>query len=176
MKIGIFGGSFNPIHNGHVQLAKNIIASGMIDELWFMVSPHNPLKKESGLLPDTTRLTLAIKALDGIKGVRVSDFDFSLPKPSYMYNTLNKLQERYPLDEFVLIIGADNWLCFDKWKKHSEIIRKHKIIIYPRKDCEIDIYSLPAGITYLNMPLYNISSTQIREMEQAGKDISGLVP
>lgn len=176
MKIGIFGGSFNPIHNGHVQLAKNIIASGIIDELWFVVSPHNPLKAESCLLPDITRLTLATKALEGIKGVRVSDFEFSLPKPSYMYNTLNKLQERYPLDEFVLIIGADNWLCFDKWKKHSEIIRKHKIIIYPRKDCEIDIDSLPTGITYLDMPLYNISSTQIREMEQAGKDVSGLVP
>lgn len=176
MKIGIFGGSFNPIHNGHVQLAKNIIASGMVDELWFVVSPHNPLKVESGLLPDTTRLTLATKALEGIKDVRVSDVEFGLPKPSYMYNTLKKLQEFYPHDEFALIIGADNWLCFDKWKNNSEIIKKHKIIIYPRKDYEIDADSLPGGVTYLDMPLYNISSTQIREMEQAGKDVSCFVP
>lgn len=175
MTIGIFGGSFNPIHVGHINLAKGIMQTGLIDELWFMVSPHNPLKEESSLMPDKERFELVCKAVEKIKGVKASDFEFHLRKPSFMYLTLRKLYEEYPQHDFVLVIGADNWLCFDKWKEYEEILSNHKIIIYPRKGYEIDKQSLPENVTFLDLPLYDISSTQIRQMIARGEDVSKLI-
>jgi len=176
VRIGIFGGSFNPIHNGHIALAKGIMKTGLIDELWFIVSPHNPLKKQSGLMPDEERLQLVNNAVKDIPGVKASDFEFNLPKPSYMYYTLEQLQLSYPDDSFTLIIGADNWECFEKWKNYQQIINTYPIIIYPRQGYDIDAATLPDSVTFVNLPLYNISSTQIREMIKQGKDVSHLVP
>lgn len=176
MKIGIFGGSFNPIHRGHISLAQGILRSGMIDEVWFMVSPHNPLKQQSDLMPDAERLALVQRAVEGKEGLRASDFEFRLPKPSYMYITLRRLQESYPDCEFTLLIGADNWLCFDRWKEYREILQRYPIIIYPREGYPIDQSTLPASVKYLSLPLYNISSTQIRQMIARGEDVSEFVP
>lgn len=176
MRIGIFGGSFNPIHNGHIHLAKGIMQSGLIDELWFMVSPHNPLKQQADLMPDAQRYQTVSDAVRNIPHVKASDFEFHLAKPSYTYITLRKLCQAYPNDEFIIIIGADNWACFDKWKEYKEILSKYNIIIYPRDGYEINENTLPPSVTYLNLPLYNISSTQIRDMIKRGEDVSKYIP
>lgn len=176
MKIGIFGGSFNPVHCGHVSLARNIIQKKIVDELWFMVSPHNPLKDSSKLESDVQRLETVRRAVSNIEGVRVSDFEFYLPRPSFMCDTLSKLQSLRKNDVFYLIIGADNWLCFDKWKNSEKILTDFQIIIYPRKGYDIDYNNLPPNVNYLNMPLYNVSSTQLRQLANEGKDISKYIP
>ena len=176
VKIGIFGGSFNPIHKGHVFLAQNILNTGIVDKLWFVVSPCNPLKEKGILQDDMQRLANVCKATEHIKNVVVSDVEFHLPKPSYMYLTLRRLRQIRPQDELFLIIGADNWLCFDSWKEPDEILNNYKILIYPRKGCSIDHKLLPPNVQYLNLPLYDISSTTIRQMISKGEDISDFVP
>ena len=163
MRIGIFGGSFNPIHYGHVAVARGVLASGLVDEVWLMVSPRNPLKREADLMPNRRRLSLARKAVEGIDGVKVSDFEMHLPVPSYTYLTLRRLREEYPDAAFSLVIGADNWLAFSRWAHPEEILLTTPIIIYPRRDSDIDPSTLPEGVTLLEMPLYDISSTQIRQ-------------
>ena len=167
-KIAIFGGSFNPIHYGHTNIARSVVESGLVDEVWLMVSPRNPLKKDSDLMANRKRLQLARQAVKGMKGVKVSDFEMHLPKPSYTYITLRRLREAYPEVEFSLLIGGDNWLIFDRWKNAEEILRSTPIIIYPRKGSEIDASALPPNVTLLEMPLYDISSTEIR--------LNGLMP
>ena len=170
ISIAIFGGSFNPVHYGHVAIAKSVVESGLVDEVWLMVSPRNPLKKDSDLMPNRQRLQLARQAVKGIKGVKVSDFEMHLPKPSYTYLTLRRLRKAYPDVEFSLLIGGDNWLIFDKWKNAEEILRSTPIIIYPRKGSEIDVATLPPNVTFLDMPLYNISSTEIRAKKKTKKN------
>ena len=171
MRIGIYGGSFNPIHKGHTQLAASIVAQGLVDELWLMVSPLNPLK--SGEVSDIAeyehRLRMAELATQSIKGVKVSDFERSLPLPSYTINTLGELQKAYPEHEFVLVIGADNWEQFPRWYHADEIIEKYRILIYRRPGCEIDEMALPASVQVVNTPLYDVSSTQIRESVKKGR-------
>ncbi len=176
MRIGVFGGSFNPVHKGHVLLAHNVLLSGVVDELWFIVSPHNPLKTKESLMDSQARLDKVRRATEHIEGVFVSDVEFTLPQPSYTYLTLRKLQQLRPHDEFVLIIGADNWHCFNSWKEHDEILSRYQIVIYPRSGYSIDENSLPENVTYLDMPLYDVSSTQVREMMTKGEDVSGLLP
>lgn len=132
IKTGIFGGSFNPIHIGHLALANYLCEFNNLDELWFLVSPHNPLKSQEDLLDDNLRLELTKLAIEGYDKFKVSDFEFNLPRPSYSINTLNKLKEAYPEREFVLIIGADNWKFFDKWKDSKKILSDFSIIVYPR--------------------------------------------
>lgn len=176
MKIGIFGGSFNPIHNGHVALASKIKELASFDEVWFVVSPHNPLKEVRGLMPDDDRLNMVRLAISGIKGLRASDYEFRLPRPSYMLNTLNCLSADYPGDTFSLIIGADNWACFDHWHGYSEIISRYPIFIYPREGTEINISSLPPTVKLLDTGLYNVSSTEIRHRLMEHLPITELVP
>ena len=166
VSIAIFGGSFNPVHYGHVAIAKSVVESGLVDEVWLMVSPRNPLKEESDLMPDDQRLALVRKAVEGIEGVKACDFEFHMPKPSYTYLTLRRLRKAYPDVEFSLLIGADNWLIFEKWKNAEEILLSTPIIIYPRKGSEIDVATLPPNVTFLDMPLYNISSTEIRKKKE----------
>ena len=171
MRIGIYGGSFNPIHKGHTQLAASIVAQGLVDELWLMVSPLNPLK--SGEVSDIAeyehRLKMAELATKGIEGVNVSDFERHLPLPSYTINTLGELQKAYPEHEFVLVIGADNWEQFPRWYHADEIMEKYHILIYRRPGCEIDETSLPASVQVVETPLYDVSSTQIRESVKKGR-------
>ena len=162
MSIGIYGGSFNPIHQGHLALGRWLVRHQFVDELWYLVSPHNPLKPAGELLDDKARLHLARLAVGRSKGLRVSDFEHHLPRPSFMVNTLAELREAYPGRDFVLVIGADNWLDFPRWHKPDEILAHHRLLIYPRPGYPIDATTLPAGVTLVSTPLFDLSSTQIR--------------
>ena len=169
--IGIFGGSFNPIHIGHLALANYLCEFGDLDEVWFMVSPQNPLKRDSKLWDDELRLELAHLAVEGYPKFKVCDIEFQLPRPSFTINTLNTLQEKYPDKEFTLIIGADNWRLFPRWRAADEIIAWHKVLVYPRPGFPIDENELPSSIRLVNTPLLEVSSTFIRESLEAGKDV-----
>jgi nicotinate-nucleotide adenylyltransferase len=173
IRTGIFGGSFNPIHKAHIALAENILHTGMVDEVWLLVSPQNPFKKDLHLIDDTVRLEMARKAVEGHSKLKVSDFEFRLPRPSYMYHTLEELQKAYPKHQFSLIIGADNWINFDKWFRADDILKHHDILIYPRKDFEIQPAQLPEHVHLLdNQEIFPVSATEVREKLQQGEDIS----
>ena len=176
LKIGIFGGSFNPPHIGHLTIANYICEFDDIDEVWFMVTPHNPLKEESELMSDEFRLNLMRLAIDGYPKFKVSDFEFYLPRPTYTITTLNKLKEKYPDIDFTLIIGADNWKLFNKWKDSDKIINSFEIIIYPRKGYEIDVDNLPENIKVSDAPIIEVSSTFIRDSIKMGKDMRFFLP
>lgn len=171
IRTGIFGGSFNPIHIGHLALANYLCENDEVDEIWFLVSPQNPFKQNMTLLDDNIRLCLVKAAIEGYPKFHASDFEFSLPKPSYTVNTLEKLSETYPEREFYLIIGADNWAVFDKWKSPEKILSNHHILVYPRKGYEINSESLPINVKAVDTPILEISSTFIRESIAEGKDI-----
>ena len=174
--IGIFGGSFNPIHNGHIQLAKHILRLSALDEIWFMVSPQNPLKPQSSLLDDHLRLEMAQVALQDEPRLIAKDDEFRLSKPSYTWHTLQCLSNEYPDTSFTLIIGADNWHVFNQWAHYQEIQQKYEIIIYPRQHTAIDTASLPSNVHLVDTPLYNISSTEVRQRIQQGKSVDLLIP
>lgn len=158
---GIYGGSFNPIHVGHVALSEALLSEGLVDELWLLVSPQNPLKRSDDLLPDDVRLRLARIATEGRPGLHVSDFEHTLPRPSYMAHTLRALQRAYPEREFALVIGQDNFECFDLWHE-ADYIRAHfPIIVLPRTTgSALPVRAADTGAAAL--PLINISSTEIR--------------
>lgn len=170
LRTGIFGGSFNPIHIGHLALANYLCENDYIDVLWFLVSPQNPFKQNEKLLDDKTRLRMVNAAVRGYGRFYVSDFEFSLPKPSYTINTLNKLSETYTDRDFYLIIGADNWAAFDRWKSPEEIISKHHVLVYPRLGYDIP-EMLPQNVRAVDSPLIEVSSTFIRESISQGKDV-----
>lgn len=160
-RIGIYGGSFNPIHTGHVQLGDELIALGLVDELWYVVSPQNPFKVNQTLLDDEVRLLLAHLAVAGHDGLKVSDVELHLPRPSYMYHTLQRLVEDHPDCEFSLVIGADNWERFPRWYNYEQIRARHRVIVYPRPGCLLQ--DMPADVVVAETSLLPISSTQIRE-------------
>lgn len=167
IKTGLFGGSFNPIHNGHIALAQAVLRQCQLDEVWLMVSPQNPLKRnDSDLLDDALRFEMAQKALEGVEGVKACDYEFRLPKPSYTWNTLQHLSADYPDYEFFLLMGGDNWAHFERWRHWKDILRNYEVIVYPRNNN-------PGTI---NVPLLDVSSTEIRQKVRAGERISGLVP
>ena len=176
IRTGVFGGSFNPVHTGHVALARRLRDEAALDEVWLMVSPQNPLKAQASLKSDRVRLMLARKALKGVRGVKASDFEFRLPKPSYTWHTLQALEEAYPDRTFVLLIGADNWTVFPRWYRYEDIIRKYEIVIYPRTGYPVDAASLPEGVRLADTPLEDVSSTEIRKRVGAGLSIDGMVP
>ena len=185
-RIGIYGGSFNPVHFGHVGLAKWVIENTDLDELWLMVSPNNPLKPANLLAPEDERLAAVREAVKDIPHVKASDFEFSLPRPSYTANTLRELQKAYPDTEFTLIIGEDNIAIFDRWREYEFILANFRIFVYPRRENLSDdgltakrSNSPQDGLTtqwsnsvavkeirYLSgAPLFDISSTQIRNQQ-----------
>lgn len=174
-KVGIFGGSFNPIHTGHIALAKSLCEKAGLDEVWFMVSPMNPFKKAAtDLLDDHLRLEMVEKALEKESQLKACDYEFRLPKPSYTWHTLQAISKDYPECEFTLLIGGDNWAAFDKWYHHDDILAHYPIVVYPRQgSCMGEV---PAGVTIVETPLLNISSTEIRECIKTGKSIEGMVP
>lgn len=171
MRIGIYGGSFNPIHKGHTELAASIVQQGLVDELWLLVSPLNPLKQgeTSDIAEYEHRLSMARLATEDIEGVKVSDFEKNLPLPSYTITTLGELHKAYPEHEFVLVIGADNWDRFPRWYHAQEIIDTYSILIYRRPGCEMDETLLPLSVQVVDTPLYDISSTEIRESVKKGR-------
>lgn len=166
MKTGIFGGSFNPIHNGHIALAKAALEQCGLDEVWLMVSPQNPLKQETDLLADNLRYEMVQQALQGVEGIVASDYEFHLPKPSYTWNTLQHLSKDYPERQFTLIIGGDNWAHFERWRHWQDILRHYDVAVYPR-----DQY-----VGTFDAPLLDVSSTEIRQRIAKGEDLQGLVP
>ena len=176
-RIGIFGGSFNPVHTGHICLARQLLTAVSLDEIWFMVSPLNPFKQDfTDLLPDDVRLELTREALKDESCMVASDYEFCLPRPSYMWNTLAHLSYDYPQYSFTLIVGADNWLAFDRWAHHDFIQQHYDIAVYPRKGYNIDTVSLPSHVKLVQAELYPFSSTDIRTMVHQGQSIKGLVP
>ena len=178
MRIGIFGGSFDPIHTGHAIVAQYIISSGAVDRLWFMVSPVNPLKADKvRQVADTDRLRMVEMVSRPMEGVETSAFEFSMPKPSYTIDTLNALQEKFPNDEFCLIIGGDNWEVFGKWRNSKEILDKYHVFVYPRLGYKVDIPNeLKDRVTLIDAPVIELSSTQIRERLAKGQSVRYYVP
>ena len=164
MKIGIFSGSFNPIHLGHTRLAAYIRQQAGLDEVWLMVSPNNPLKGASELMDEKLRYHLAELATAELEGIRPSDFEFHLPKPSYTIHTLEQLTAAYPQHQFSLIIGSDNMAIFHKWKDWQRILALYPIIVYPREGDDLaalkQLYPMMHVIE--GAPLLNISATEIR--------------
>lgn len=177
MKIGLFGGSFNPIHVGHISLARQLLTLGGLDEVWLMVSPQNPLKQgRNDLLDDNLRFEMTKKALEGEKGIKACDYELRLPKPSYTWNTLEHLKQDFPNDTFVLLIGGDNWELFPRWYRSEDIVRNHQIIVYPRRGSDIDLTCLPPTVKIVDTELMDISSTEIRNRIKNGDSIDNLVP
>ena len=176
IRTGIYGGSFNPIHNGHIAIAKAMLQDGSLDEVWLMVSPQNPLKRAGDLLDDRLRLDMARRAVDGMAGITACDYEFSLPRPSYMWDTLQALSRDWPDRQFTLLIGADNWACFDRWHRAADIIAHYPIAIYPRRGCDIDARTLPPTVRLADTGLHDVSSTEVRELIRRGGDPSALIP
>ena len=171
IKTGIYGGSFNPIHVGHVSLAKALAESGLVDEMWLLVSPQNPFKVDADLLDDDERLRLTRLAVADVPGVEVCDREFSLPRPSYMYNTLQALSQEHPDRELVLVIGADNWERFPDWYRSKDILASFRVIIYPRPGYKLG--KLPRRVKLADTPLLDISSTDIRRRIASEPDYDG---
>lgn len=169
----IFGGSFDPVHNGHLALAQEVCRKGLAQEVWFMVSPLNPHKEGADLTPEECRLRMVELATADDERLKACDFEFSMPRPSYTVNTLAALRNLHPTREFILLIGADNWEKFHKWYKWEEILAHHKIIVYPRGDMSQP--SLPQGVVWLSSALHDVSSTQVREAVAAGDDASSML-
>lgn len=176
MLIGLFFGSFNPPHIGHMIIASYMVEFSYVDEVWFVVSPHNPFKDKNTLADEQHRLEMVKLAIDGDKRFTACDIEFSLPKPSYSIDTLHKLYELHPDKEFSIIMGSDGLETFDKWKKSNEIIQISRRFVYPRA-VNPDIMELKVeNGAVVNAPLLNISSTFIRKAIKDGKDLSYFVP
>lgn len=174
---GIFSGSFNPIHMGHLMLANYLSAFTSMEEIWFVVTPHNPLKKREDLLPDEIRLEMVRLALEDYPFLRVSDVEFSLPRPSYTIDTLNVLTKAHPDRKFSLIIGGDNWSRFDRWKEHKQIMERFQIFVYPRRGENVVIpETMCQSVKLVNAPLVEISSTFLRHSIREGKDMRAFLP
>lgn len=177
MEIGLYFGSFNPIHVGHVVIANYILETTAIDELWFVISPQNPLKEKSTLLDDYQRLRMVELAIDDFPHLRASSVEFSLPQPSYTIQTLAHLCDKYPHHTFSLIMGGDNIQSIHKWKNYQRIIENYKIYVYPRPQFVMppDLEGNP-NIEIVNAPLMEISSSMIREWIKQGRNVQGFMP
>src|SRR6476469_770713 len=175
MNIGLFFGSFNPIHNGHLIIVNHILNETDLDKIWFVISPLNPFKTSESLLNEYDRFHLVQKAIDGDLRLKASDIEFTLPKPSYTIHTLTYLKEKYPEHVFTLIMGSDGFQNLDKWKNAELIVRDYSIIIYKRPGFDI-VNKLNATILVLEAPLLSLSATYIRKLLEQGKSIKYLVP
>lgn len=175
MKIGLFGGSFNPFHKGHLAIGREMLREVCLDEVWYMVSPQNPLKHSEDLMDERFRYDMVSEALEGEKGLRAMDYEFALPRPSYTWNTLQCLHRDFPDDEFVLIMGGDNWENFHRWAHHDDILATHRIAVFPREGSAIP-ETLPPNVMFVHVPLVNVTSTMLRAMLRHGEDISPFVP
>lgn len=176
IRTGIYGGSFNPIHNGHIAIARAMLDCDAVDEVWLMVSPQNPLKQSADLLDERLRLDMTRRATADIPCVTACDYEFHMPRPSYMWHTLQSLSRDYPDREFTLLIGADNWQVFDRWYHADDIIAHYPIRIYPRRGYDIKASTLPQNVKLVDTGLYDVSSTMVRERIRRGEDVSQLIP
>ena len=174
VRTGIFGGSFNPIHNGHIALARQLRQAAGLDEVWLMVSPQNPLKRQEDLLDDELRLKMARQAVADEPSIRVSDYEFYLPRPSYTWNTLQALEHDFPDRQFVLMVGGDNWQHFARWYRADDILHRYPVVVYPRRGS--DVGATPTNVTVVEADFLDVSSTDIRRRVREGEPIAGLVP
>jgi len=175
MNIGLYFGSFNPIHNGHLIIVNHVLNETGLQNIWLILSPQNPFKTNDELLNENKRLSLIKKSIRGDKRITVSDIEFQLSLPSFTINTLGYLKENYPQHIFSLIMGSDSFQTLHKWKNFKAIISDYKILIYRRPGFEIE-NKINAKIKILNAPLLGISSTEIRKLIKEGKSIRYLVP
>jgi nicotinate-nucleotide adenylyltransferase len=175
MKIGLFFGSFNPIHNGHLIIANHILNETDLNKIWFIISPLNPFKESNSLLNSYDRLHLVNKVIEQDNRMKASDIEFNLPKPSYTSTTLAYLNEKYPEHQFSIIIGSDSFQNLGKWKNVEYIVNNYQIIIYKRPGFEV-VNTLGAKIQIMDAPLLEISATYIRELVRKDKSIKYLVP
>ncbi|MPL98881.1 Nicotinate-nucleotide adenylyltransferase [bioreactor metagenome] len=175
-QIGLFFGSFNPPHIGHMAIANYILSFGPIDEIWFVVSPQNPLKEKKSLIQARTRLEMVRRATGNYVGMRVSDIEFGLPAPNYTINTLVHMEEKYPESEFSLIMGMDNIQTIDKWKAWETLINQYRILVYPRPGFDGQPYVTHKNVSLINAPLMEISSSFIRKSIKAGHDLRFFLP
>ena len=175
MKIGLYFGSFNPVHVGHLIIVNHILNESELETIWFIVSPLNPFKDSHNLMNEYDRLHLVKKAIEEDPRLKASDIEFSLPKPSYTVHTLAYLKEKYPDHSFSIIMGSDSFQNLGKWKNPETLIENYPIIIYKRPGFDVN-NKLNANITIMDAPLLEISSTHIRRLIKAGKSIKYLVP
>jgi nicotinate-nucleotide adenylyltransferase len=176
--VGLFFGTFNPIHVGHLTIANYIVEYTTLDQVWFVVTPHSPFKKKSTLLDDHHRYQMVDRAVEQYPKLKASDIEFNLPQPNYTINTLTYLEEKYPANNFALIMGADNLKSFHKWKNYELIIEAHDIYVYPRlndekKETKVEGHQ---HIIYVDAPIMELSSTFIRNAIKQGKNIRPMLP
>ncbi|TBN03212.1 nicotinate-nucleotide adenylyltransferase [Hyunsoonleella flava] len=178
MKIGLYFGSFNPIHIGHLVIANHIAEHSDLDQVWFVVTPHSPFKKKSSLLDNYQRLEMVYQATKDYPKLKPSDIEFNLPQPNYTINTLAHLQEKYPDNKFALIMGEDNLKSFHKWKNYEVILENHHIYVYPRiSDDTIETqFHNHEKVHFVNAPIMQLSSTFIRKSIKEGKNVQPMLP
>jgi nicotinate-nucleotide adenylyltransferase len=176
MKIGLYFGTFNPVHIGHMIIAQYMLEYSDLDEVWFVVTPHNPFKKKSTLLDDRQRLHMVHLAIGDHFKLRASDIEFGLEQPNYTINTLVHLHEKYPDKKFSLIMGQDNLAGFHKWKDHEKILEKCELYVYPRPGAKPSQFDDYPEVHRVNAPLMELSSTQIRTAVKEDKDVSYMLP
>lgn len=173
--VGVLGGSFNPVHMGHMMLASYLTQWGYVDKVWMMLSPLNPLKEGRTMLPDLKRMAMINMATHNATDIDSCDIELSMPRPSYTIDTLDLLSKRHPTKKFKLIIGSDNWRIFDRWREHQRILDEYGVIVYPRSGYPIDSVYVD-GMEVVDAPIVNISSTFIRDAIARGKDMSFFLP
>jgi nicotinate-nucleotide adenylyltransferase len=176
MKIGLFFGSFNPVHVGHMVIANHMLAFTDLDKIWYVVSPHNPLKEKNSLLHERQRLAMVTLAIGDNVRMKASDIEFRLSQPSYTVNTLVHLKEKYPAFDFVLIMGSDNLESFHKWKNYEEILKNHELYVYPRPGRSGGELMQHSKVKKVDAPLMELSSTVIRQAIRDKKDVRYFVP
>ncbi|MDR0371763.1 MAG: nicotinate-nucleotide adenylyltransferase [Prevotellaceae bacterium] len=169
--IAVYSGSFNPVHIGHVQLAEYLTVGGLADEVWFVVSPKNPLKEQADLLDEHLRMKMLTLAIRANKRLTASDIEFNMPIPSYTIATLQTLEKNYPQHHFSLIIGSDNALVFDRWKDYRTILQHFPVWVYPRRTYDFgEVADTYPQMKLVDTPYYDVSSTQIRQLLKEKKD------
>ena len=173
--VGILGGSFNPVHMGHLMLAQYLTQWKYVDKVWLTLSPLNPLKEAAGLIPDMKRLAMITLATKGAIDIETCDIELSMPRPSYTIDTLDLLSKRHKNRRFKLVIGSDNWRIFDKWREHERILEEYGVIVYPRPGYPIDSVYVD-GLEIVEAPTVNISSTFVRDAIVRGKDMRYFMP
>jgi nicotinate-nucleotide adenylyltransferase len=176
VKIGLYFGSFNPIHTGHLIIAQHLMNFAPLDRLWFVVSPQNPLKKSESLLNENHRKQLIDLAIEGETKLRSSNIEFKLPKPSFTSDTLAYLSDLYPNDQFSVVMGSDSFTNIKRWKNYEVILKSYEIYIFERPGFKVNSELLPKSVTVLKAPLLQISSTYIRKLIKENKSIRYLVP
>ena len=175
-KVGIYSGSFNPIHHGHVMLANYLVEFSDLDELWFVVTPQKPLKKKEDLLDDDERLKMVQLAIGDDPRIHVSDIEMHLPTPSYTINTLTALSEQHPDSEFIFVCGMDSLQNFKNWREYQKILDNYELLVFPREGYDGgELINYPS-VTVLKTPIIEISSTFIRQCVKEGRDVRHFMP